>query len=168
MPAPEQLNHVSFQALYIPTHDTTLNDAKCLACSLRDDKQRLSKGIITQQAKMWQFVHSAWFYEIAASWNISEKKQKLERKPPDSQSARAWLTTALYSGWLPKILDKLDRDADEDAVSHLPGCPITAALPSSPSSLSNELRISRSVIYAMYSPTSPRSQQSRTGFIKTL
>lgn len=52
MPAPEQLNHVSFQALYIPTHDTTLNDAKCLACSLRDDKQRLSKGIIIQQAKM--------------------------------------------------------------------------------------------------------------------
>lgn len=66
------------------------------------------------------------------------------------------------------FLDKLDRDADEDAVSHLPGCPITAALLSSPSSLSNELRISRSVIYAMYSPTSPRSQQSRTGFIKTL
>lgn len=67
MPAPEQLNHVSFQALYIPAHDTTLNDAKCLACSLRDDKQRLSKGIIIQQAKMWQFVYSAWFYEIAAS-----------------------------------------------------------------------------------------------------
>lgn len=70
------------------------------------------------------------------------------------------------------LLDKLDsdadEDADEDAVSHLPGCPITAALPSSPSSPSNELRISRSVIYAMYSPTSPRSQQSRTGFIKTL
>jgi len=86
--------------------------------------------MIKKKIKMWQFVASAWFYAIAASWNAETEREAL-KWALSLALARRCSSFTLIAQDLAVCWDELGRDAEEDAASSLPGHPITAAFTSS-------------------------------------